>query len=128
MDYDPAMPSICPVAFRGHHIPTDRTGTVYVLCFGTPTLVAESDRWHVRPTTHYVGWTGQNPPSRRIQQHRVPLDSVASMESGTAEDEARLKREGSCLRCGVQLAPECLGRASTRRLLVGGELTHQVVE
>jgi hypothetical protein len=112
LSYDPAENSHCPVAFRGQHIPTDRPGTVYVLCLGSSTYVAESDRRHVRPTTHYVGWTGQDPPERRIRQHQVPLDSVASMAAGTADDEARIKREGSCPRCGVALAPECLGRWS----------------
>jgi rubredoxin len=109
MSYDPAAGNPCPAARLGRHVPTDRPGMVYVLCFGAPTNVADGDRGHVQPTTHYVGWTGQNPPARRIRQHRVPLESIASMEPGTAEDEERTKRDGCCPQCGARLQPECLG-------------------
>lgn len=100
----------CVVAHGGQHVPTDRHGTIYVLHFDQPTEVADADRGHVHPTTHYVGWTSQ-PVSRRVRQHRVPQSSVVHTRPGTAEDERALKRTEACPRCGVLLAAECLGRS-----------------
>ena len=101
--------SVCAVAYRGRHVPTDRPGTVYVLHFDQPTEVADADRRHVQPTTHYVGWTSQ-PVARRVRQHQVPESSVVHTRPGTAEDEAVLKRTEVYPRCGISLAPECLGQ------------------
>jgi hypothetical protein len=113
MSFNPNEPGgwSCKVAFRRRHIPTDRSGTIYALCFGRPLYVAEGDKRHLQPTSHYVGWTGQD-PKERVRQHRVPLDSIAGTRPGTAQDEARIKREGTCPRCGVRFAPECLGARS----------------
>lgn len=109
-EFDPELPDgwRCAVAFKGRHVPTDRPGTVYILHFSQPTDVAEADRRHVRPTTHYVGWTSQD-LSRRVRQHGASEASVVYSVPGTAEDEAKLKRQGTCPRCGLPLAPECLG-------------------
>jgi hypothetical protein len=109
--FDPSKADewVCAVAYRGRHVPTDRPGTVYVLHFDQSTEVADADRSHVQPTTHYVGWTSQ-PVARRVRQHQVPESSVTHTRPGTAEDEAALKRTEACPRCGISLAPECLGR------------------
>lgn len=109
--FDPSLADewACSVAHRGRHVPTDRPGTVYVLHFDQPTEVADADRRHVQPTTHYVGWTSQ-PLAHRMRQHQVPESSVVDSRPGTAEDEAVLKRAESCPHCGTRLAPECLGR------------------
>jgi hypothetical protein len=109
--FDPSKPEewVCAVAYRGRHLPTDQPGTVYVLHFDQPTEVADADRGHVQPTTHYVGWTSQ-PVAQRVRQHQVPESSVVNTRPGTAEDEAVLKRTEACPRCGIPLAPECLGQ------------------
>lgn len=99
----------CVVAFLGRHVPTDRPGTIYILHFDSPTHVSEADNACVQPTTHYVGWTGQ-PVEQRAEQHGALASSIAAQRPGTAEDEKRVKREESCPRCGVSLAPECLVR------------------
>jgi hypothetical protein len=77
-------------------------------------MVADADNGHVRPTTHYVGWTGQS-VAARVRQHRVPESNIAHRLPGTAQDEALIKRREACPRCGVPLAPECLGDRQHRR-------------
>lgn len=112
-EFDPDAPGgwACSVAFKGRHLPIDRPGCIYILHFDEPTHVQESDRGHVQPTTHYVGWTGKAEwVELRLRQHDVPATSVASTRPGTADDEAQIKRTESCPRCGVALAPECVGR------------------
>jgi hypothetical protein len=108
-EFDASKPWGCAVARKGRHIADDRPGTVYVLHFDAPTMVAEADNGHVRPTTHYVGWTSQ-PVATRARQHRVPASSIADTRPGTFQDEALVKESEACPRCGVSLAPECLGR------------------
>lgn len=98
----------CERAFRGRHIPTDRPGIIYILCFGEPIYVQQSDNGHIRPTSHYVGWTGQA-PIKRITQHGGIETDIAELIPGTAENERRIKEVGTCPRCGKLLAPECLG-------------------
>jgi rubredoxin len=109
-DFDASQPDqwACMVAHLGSHVPDDRPGSVYVLHFDAPTMVADADNGHVRPTTHYVGWTGQ-PVAARVQQHGVPESSIAHTRPGTAQDEALIKGREACPRCGVPLAPECFG-------------------
>jgi len=116
LDFDPSEPDqwACMIAHMGRHIPTDRPGTVYILHFDAPTMVADADNGHVRPTTHYVGWTGR-PVAARLRQHDVPESSIADTRPGTPQDERLIKRREACPRCGAPLAPECLGRRQPRR-------------
>lgn len=109
--YDPAVNSRCTVAFGGRHIPTDRLGTVYILCFGSPTKVANADVDTTKRglVTHYVGWTGQRDPDRRVSQHEVPLSSIVKKMRGTAEDEHRVRQTENCPRCGQRLSAEGAG-------------------
>src|SRR5947209_1017647 len=66
---------------------------VYVLCFGKPTRITSRDRLLRDPTrdypvSHYVGYTAQQPPSRRIVQHgAMCADQVALVMPGTERDE-----------------------------------------
>lgn len=115
--YDPDSEddSRCLVAFRGRHIPTDRPGTIYVLCLGEPVNILQGDKGHAQPTTHYVGWTGQKAETR-VRQHGVSPDTIAGLTPGTAEDELRYKREGNCPKCGTRLATECLANVTARKL------------
>lgn len=57
------------------------------------------------PIRHYVGWTQQDPPRKRIREHH-PKDTPATIttEVGTLEDEKRKKETGTCPRCGGRYA------------------------
>lgn len=100
--FDPSIEDEWDCLVARRHIPTDRMGVVYVLHFEEPTVLRQADVQHA--VTHYVGWTGQVPPMKRVRQHGPKLDrSVVSFTDGTAEDEYRLKREGQCERCGRSL-------------------------
>lgn len=82
---------------------------VYIACFDEPTRLADRD--HHRddpeldyPVRHYVGWTSQQPPVKRVNQHRVTCrDHLVLLVPGSERDEAELKREGRCPRCGDAL-------------------------
>jgi hypothetical protein len=76
LDFDPSEPDqwACMIAHMGRHIPTDRPGTVYILHFDAPTMVADADNGHVRPTTGLAerwprgcdSMTCQSPASRTL--------------------------------------------------------------
>jgi predicted DNA-binding transcriptional regulator AlpA len=80
--------------------PQAERGWVYVLCFGTPRRVPDGDVGH--PVSHYVGWTQQVPPWRRVTSHGGARFLV-SINPGTPADEERLKATGSCAVCGSPL-------------------------
>ena len=82
-------------------------GHVYVLCFGEPVQVGDSDvNLHNRmsePITHYVGYT-TGVPSARIGRHGVMSRCcVAEIRPGSPADEMRLKLAGQCAFCGSGL-------------------------
>ncbi|MEU6191999.1 hypothetical protein [Nocardia sp. NPDC047038] len=53
---------------------------------------------------HYVGWTRQHPPLRRASQHGPAYrESLVAILPGTLAEEAHLKAEGRCPRCGQPL-------------------------
>lgn len=95
-DFDASEPDqwVCARAHRGRHIPDDTPGTVYILHFDAPTMVADADNGHVQPTTHYVGWSRQQ-VTDRVRQHRVPESSVVHTRDGSAQDESRIKQQGT---------------------------------
>jgi hypothetical protein len=78
---------------------------IYVLCFGRPTVV--SDRDYLRsettygyPISHYVGYTRQQPPVRRIRSHGArSADHIVVIRPGSLEDEQQAKRNERCPRC-----------------------------
>jgi len=52
------------------------------------------------PNRHYVGWTQQADPRRRIRQHApMAVTDVVYLEPGTITDEWRIKVGDSCPRC-----------------------------
>jgi len=89
-------------------------GNVYALHYEIPRFVKsvsrdyagrdpEEDSSGLRsagPIRHYVGWTQQQNPRRRIGKH-APLAAtqIAYLEPGTLQDEAQLKLAGLCPMC-----------------------------
>ena len=93
----------------------DIEGWVYTLCYSPPVVVlsVSSDypvevdptcRFYQssRPIRHYVGWTQQKDPGRRIANHHpagTPV-TVTRRFGLTMRDEERVKRTGTCPTCG----------------------------
>lgn len=58
-----------------------------------------------RPIRHYVGWTQQAKPSKRISRHGPAANrEVVYLQPGTTRDEQKLKIHGKCPKCGELLA------------------------
>jgi hypothetical protein len=103
-----------------HGMPLDRIpGHVYVLHYEVAQIVrsvsqdyagaqpkADSDGLlSARPIRHYVGWTQQAKPSKRISRHGPAVNrEVVSLQPGTTRDEQTLKLTGTCPKCGEALA------------------------
>jgi hypothetical protein len=83
----------------------DHPEHVYILCYGQPVLVLSRDyldfeREKDQPISHYVGYTGQQPPVKRIYSHgKGSTGAIASIIPGTIDDEDELK--GDCKLNGV---------------------------
>jgi hypothetical protein len=99
----PSSPATCPgecLAHRQH---------VYILCYGKPVVVRDRDYLHDDPTTgypitHYVGWTSQLPPVKRVRQHGAKsAHYIAQIRPGTMRDEEHVKRFEACPKCGQSL-------------------------
>jgi len=82
---------------------------VYILCYGQPTVVRDrdyllADPTHDYPITHYVGYTRQLPPIKRIRQHAArSAHYVAQIRAGTEDDEDHIKEFERCPKCGGSL-------------------------
>jgi hypothetical protein len=106
----PACPPGC-LAHREH---------VYILCYGTPTVIREGD-CGARPVTHYVGYTRQQPPVKRVWQHgRGSARALTQVRPGTMRDEARAKCLERCPRCGARLWYLAGKQPSAEILAAGG--------
>jgi hypothetical protein len=56
------------------------------------------------PITHYVGWTSQSNPKRRIYSHGpIRQCVIASLSPGTPADEEETKQHGKCPLCDEPL-------------------------
>lgn len=102
-----------------HGLPLNQIGgNVYVLHYETPQVVksVSSDYAGPNPSAdkdgflsatairHYVGWTQQSNPRKRISRHGpAALCDIAYLEPGTMRDEENLKRKGRCPACGEPL-------------------------
>ena len=91
-------------------------GTVYACCYDPPVVVRSvsidyagdppehDDRGYLSagPIRHYVGWTQQRDPWRRVNSHHTPTTSVTvTMGHGlTMEREEQVKRTVTCPTCG----------------------------
>jgi hypothetical protein len=111
-----------------HGKPLDQIlGTVYVLHYEVPQVVKSVSADYAGPfprsdadgllsasaIRHYVGWTQQPRPSKRISRHGpASLREVVYLEAGTMRDEATMKLTGVCPKCGeplrASLAPSAL--------------------
>jgi hypothetical protein len=98
---------------------TEIVGHVYVLHYETPQVVksvsadyagptprSDSDGYlSATPIRHYVGWTQQRLPRKRINRHGPgALREIVYPESGTTCDEQAMKLNGNCSKCGESLA------------------------
>ena len=94
-----------------HKIP----GTVYGLCYDPPVVVesvsmdyaGDPPEHNARgylsagPIRHYVGWTQQKDPKRRILNHHSAGTAVTvTLDQGTMEREEEIKRTANCPTCG----------------------------
>lgn len=102
-----------------HGKPLDQIpGTVYVLHYEVPQVVksVSADYAGQSPSSdadgflsasairHYVGWTQQARPSKRISRHGPAASrEVVYLEPGTVRDEATMKLAGFCPKCGEPL-------------------------
>lgn len=103
-----------------HGMPADEiVGTVYVLHYETPQVAKSVSRDYAGPTPHsdvdgflsaspirhYVGWTQQTRPNKRINRHGPAASrEIVYLEPGTLHDEERMKRTGTCPKCGELLS------------------------
>ena len=82
---------------------------LYVACFDEPTPVADRDHHpddpeRNYPVLHYVGWTTQQPPVKRLNQHGAACRSnLVLLVPGSMRDELLLKMLGRCPRCNGAL-------------------------
>ena len=81
---------------------------VYICCFDVPTWLRDRDYYpaDVRdyPLRHYVGFTSQHPPVKRVKQHGAEaLRGLKLVIPGTQSDEAHLKQDELCPSCGQAL-------------------------
>jgi hypothetical protein len=103
-----------------HGMPVDQIpGHVYVLHYEVPQIVksvsadyagpsprADADGFlSATPIRHYVGWTQQRLPRKRINRHGpAALHEIVYLEPGTTRDEQTMKLTGTCPTCGESLA------------------------
>jgi hypothetical protein len=94
-----------------HGVPIQEVpGSVYILHWDMPTIVLSVSADYgisisANPITHYVGWTSQDPPRKRINNHsrKLTRHTAEFVRKGTMLDEERIKREEKCPQCGEPL-------------------------
>lgn len=98
-DYGDVLPlarSRCPNDCRDH------PEHIYIACFSSPTTVRHADKRH--SFMHYVGWTRQQPPVRRVKQHgSAYLNALLTIVPGSETEEEDVKARQQCPRCGQPL-------------------------
>lgn len=116
-----------------HGMPLDQIpGKVYVLHYEIPQVVKSVSADYAGvppkldggrlvsagPIRHYVGWTQQDRPSKRISAHGpAAMREVVYLEPGTTADEQSMKLTGTCPKCGEPLSESLArhARAGQRR-------------
>jgi hypothetical protein len=82
---------------------------IYVLCFGEPTVIKSRDylqRDHSEnyPISHYVGYTSQHPPMKRVKQHGAFCAGfLVGVYVGDEIAERKFKAFGDCPKCSRDL-------------------------
>lgn len=100
---EPAGDLSCPAGCRAHR------EHVYILCYGQPVIVKERDYLpddpaRNYPISHYVGYTRQQPPVKRIWSHGAhSAHYIAQIRPGTLAGEDSAKRTEACPKCGGSL-------------------------
>ncbi|WP_375425512.1 hypothetical protein [uncultured Friedmanniella sp.] len=94
-------------------------GTIYTLCYDPPVIVRSVSRNYAGPSPvfarggfesatpirHYVGWTQQADPRKRISRHhRAATPVTVTLSTGTMLDEDHLQQTGHCPTCGGAFA------------------------
>lgn len=110
-------------------------GKVYVLHYDVPQRIKSVSRDYAgpnavldpgglvsaKPIRHYVGWSQQADPRKRIYNHGpAALRDIVYLEPGTMVDELGLKVVGKCPKCDERYAEDLVPearRAATLRLL-----------
>lgn len=88
---------------------TEHETHVYILCYGVPVQVSDrdyltADPTHGYPISHYVGFTTQQPPVKRVRSHGArSAHFIARILPGSLADEDAVKRGGACPTCGGSL-------------------------
>jgi hypothetical protein len=109
-----------------HGLPLDEiSGHVYVLHYDEPQIVksvsgdyagssprSDADGWlSATAIRHYVGWTQQRLPRKRINRHGpAALRVIVYLQPGTTRDEQSMKTGGTCPGCGEALAASLAGQ------------------
>lgn len=76
---------------------------IYIACFEEPTQLRDSDADDIA-IRHYVGWTRQHPPIRRVSQHgAICRESLVAIIPGSLAEEDSLKVNERCPKCGDPL-------------------------
>lgn len=99
-----------------HGLPIEQIpGMVYALHYDPPRVIRsvsgeyagpdpqrDASGWlSAGPIRHYVGWTQQRDPRKRIGRHApLGVTEIVHLEPGTMLDEHKLKRTGHCPKCG----------------------------
>ena len=96
-----------PTVGCAQHCTTHR-GHVYVLCYGEPVRVGDSDvnvggTRMSEPISHYVGFTGGRPGARIERHGEMSRYCTAEIRPGTLLDEVRMKVDSRCVHCGSAL-------------------------
>ena len=95
-DVLPLSRSRCPNDCRDH------PDHIYIACFSTPTTLRDLDKRNI--FMHYVGWTRQQPPVRRVKQHgSACLNALVAIVPGSEAEEEDLRASQRCPRCGQPL-------------------------
>ena len=103
-----------------HGLPLDQMpGHVYVVHYDEPQVVKSVSIDYAGPSPrsgadgflsatpirHYVGWTQQRLPRKRINRHGpAAVREVGYLQPGTTKDEHTMKLTGMCPKCGEPLA------------------------
>ena len=74
--------------------------------YAGPSPSADADGFlSAAPIRHYVGWTQQRLPRKRINRHGpAAVREVGYLQPGTTKDEHTMKLTGMCPKCGEPLA------------------------